>query len=101
LLRIFQEAVSNAVRHGNATEIHARACEDNGRIIFEIRDNGEGFDETFDHQTLRLEGHRGLANMTERMSLIGGTFEVRSAKGRGTAIICAFGGDSSVWRDML
>jgi len=88
LLRIFQEAVSNAVRHGNAAEIHASIHEEKGRLIFEIRDNGDGFDAVLDHQTLRLKGHRGLANMTERMALMGGTFEVRSAKGEGTAIIC-------------
>ncbi|MCL2010184.1 MAG: sensor histidine kinase [Synergistaceae bacterium] len=100
LLRIFQEAVSNAVRHGNATEINVSTRREGGLLIFEIRDNGKGFDAGFDHHALRLEGHRGLANMTERMSLMGGTFEVRSAKG-GTAIICALGMDSSAWRDML
>jgi len=101
LLRIFQEAVSNAVRHGNATEVHAGIREEEGRLLFEIKDNGKGFDAGFDHQTLRLEGHRGLANMTERMSLMGGTFEVRSAKGEGTTIICTLSRDSSAWRDML
>jgi signal transduction histidine kinase len=93
LLRIFQEAVSNAVRHGNATEIHASMREEEGRVIFEIKDNGKGFDTEFDHQALRLEGHRGLANITERMFLMGGTFEVRSAEGEGTTIICTLGGD--------
>ena len=93
LLRIFQEAVSNAVRHGNATEICACVREEDGRFLFEIRDNGKGFDTGFDHQALRLEGHRGLANMTERMSLMGGSFEVRSAKEDGTTIICTLSRD--------
>jgi len=101
LLRIFQEAVSNAVRHGNATEVHASIREEGERFLFEIKDNGKGFDAGVDHQTLRLEGHRGLANMTERMSLMGGTFEVRSAVGEGTLIICTFSGDSSAWSDVL
>lgn len=92
LLRIFQEAVSNAVRHGDATEIHASMREnEEKRFVFEVRDNGKGFDTEFDHQALRLEGHRGLANMTERMFLMGGTFEVRSVKGEGTTIICTLG----------
>ena len=95
LLLIFQEAVSNAVRHGNATEIHAGMREEEGYFIFEIKDNGKGFDTGFDHQALRLEGHRGLANMTERMSLMGGTFDVRSAKGKGTVIVCTLNKESS------
>ena len=94
LLRIFQEAVSNSVRHGNATDVHASIHEEEGCVIFEIKDNGKGFDVGFDYQTLRLEGHRGLANMTERTSMMGGKFEVRSAHGEGTTIICTLGGDS-------
>jgi len=101
LLRILQEAVSNAARHGNATEVHVSVHEDKGRIVFEIKDNGKGFDTGFDHQTLRLKGHRGLANMTERMSLMGGTFEVRSSGDEGTSIICTLGGYSSAWRNLL
>ena len=92
LLRIFQEAVSNAVRHGSATEVHASIREEKGRLLFEIKDNGKGFDAVLDHHTLRLKGHRGLANMTERMSLMGGTFEVRSIIGEGTSILCALSG---------
>ena len=101
LLRIFQEAVSNAVRHGNATKVYVSMREEEGFFHFEIRDNGKGFDAGFDHQTLRLGGHRGLANMTERMSLMGGAFEVCSAKGEGTTIICTLNRESSTWRDML
>ena len=94
LLRILQEAVSNSVRHGNATEVHVGMREEKGRLLFEIKDNGKGFDAGFDHHTLRLKGHRGLANMTERMSLMGGTFEVHSVIGEGTSILCALSGAS-------
>jgi signal transduction histidine kinase len=88
LLRIFQEAVSNAVRHGDATEVRVHMYEKGDRLIFEIKDNGKGFDANINHETLRLEGHRGLANMTERMSLMGGTLEVNSSEGKGTHILC-------------
>ncbi|MDR1621162.1 MAG: sensor histidine kinase, partial [Synergistaceae bacterium] len=88
LLRIFQEAVSNAARHGGATEVRGQMYEKDGNLFFEIKDNGKGFDSSVDHEVLRLEGHRGLANMTERMSLMGGSFEVRSTVGEGTAILC-------------
>ncbi|MDR1731212.1 MAG: sensor histidine kinase [Synergistaceae bacterium] len=88
LVRIFQEAVSNAVRHGEATEICARMFERDGSVVFEVQDNGKGFDSGFDHEKLRVEGHRGLANMKERMSLIGGSLEVESKIGEGTCIRC-------------
>jgi signal transduction histidine kinase len=96
LLRIFQEAVSNAVRHGDATEVHGQMYEKDGNLFFEIKDNGKGFDSSVDHEVLRLEGHRGLANMTERMSLMGGSFEVHSTVGEGTSILCVLNPNSLV-----
>jgi signal transduction histidine kinase len=100
LLRIFQEAVSNAVRHGDATEVRGQMYEKDGQLVFEIKDNGKGFDSGVDHEALRLEGHRGLANMTERMSLMGGSFEVRSSMGEGTTILCHLGRNFSAWESM-
>ena len=87
LLRIIQEAVSNAVRHGNATEVHIQLTKQDNVLILEISDNGEGFDsENINHETLRVEGHRGLASMTERMSLMGGKLSINSKIGEGTVI---------------
>jgi signal transduction histidine kinase len=100
LLRIFQEAVSNAVRHGDATEVRGQMYEKDGQLVFEIKDNGKGFDAGVDHEALRLEGHRGLANMTERMSLMGGALEVRSSMGEGTTILCHLGRNFSAWENM-
>ena len=92
-LRIFQEAVSNAVRHGQASEVIAKVYKDNSNnLVLEIQDNGTGFDAktaNLTHEELRLQGHRGLANMTERMSLMGGTLSVISEPDKGTKIIAA------------
>ena len=92
LLRIVQEAVSNAVRHGEATEINIHLRKDNeNNITLEITDNGCGFDaENINHETLRVEGHRGLASMKERMSLMGGILNIKSAPGEGTDITANF-----------
>ncbi|MBR1437476.1 MAG: ATP-binding protein, partial [Synergistaceae bacterium] len=74
LLRIIQEAVSNAVRHGYATEVNIELRREDDMLVLDISDNGKGFDSSnINHETLRVEGHRGLASMTERMSLMGGT----------------------------
>ena len=87
LLRIIQEAVSNAVRHGQATDVNIQLTKENDRLILEIDDNGKGFDSRhINHETLRVEGHRGLASMTERMSLMGGTLKIISKPNEGTKI---------------
>ena len=87
LLRIIQEAVSNAVRHGQATEVNIELARENDTLTLEIDDNGRGFDSGhINHETLRVEGHRGLASMTERMSLMGGTLRITSKPGEGTRI---------------
>lgn len=87
LLRIIQEAVSNAVRHGQATDVNIQLTRDDGILTLEIDDNGNGFDSGhINHETLRVEGHRGLASMTERMSLMGGTLNIASKPGEGTKI---------------
>lgn len=91
LLRIIQEAVSNAVRHGGASEVNIQLSIENNTLTLEILDNGNGFDaENINHETLRVEGHRGLASMTERMSLIGGTLKITSKHGEGTNITASF-----------
>ncbi len=60
-------------------------------MTIEISDNGSGFDsENINHETLRVEGHRGLASMTERMSLMGGTLRIESKSGEGTTITASF-----------
>ena len=87
LLRIIQEAVSNAVRHGQATDVNIQLTKEDDRLILEIDDNGKGFDSRhINHETLRVEGHRGLASMTERMSLMGGSLKIDSKRGEGTKI---------------
>lgn len=88
LFRIFQEGVSNAVRHGQATEMRAEVFRKDGAVVFEFHDNGKGFEPDMNYETLRVEGHRGLANMLERMMLVGGRLEVESRPGNGTLVRC-------------
>ncbi len=92
LLRIVQEAVSNAVRHGEASEVLIKLHkDDDDTLTLEISDNGRGFEAgNINHETLRVEGHRGLASMTERMSLMGGTLKISSTPGEGTVITAKF-----------
>ncbi|MDR3166275.1 MAG: sensor histidine kinase [Synergistaceae bacterium] len=90
LFRIFQEAVSNAVRHGHADTVSVEASRcSGGRVLeFIISDNGAGFvPETKTPDTLVQKGQRGLAGMRRRVELLGGEFEINSTPGVGTGII--------------
>ena len=83
LYRFCQEALANAAKHSEATEVvmHLHARE--GRLLVEIKDNGRGFD------PLSSSGSgqgTGLLSMKERAELLGGRFEIRSAPGRGCAV---------------
>jgi signal transduction histidine kinase len=88
LFRIFQEGVSNAVRHGGATEMRAEIFPRDDSVVFEFQDNGTGFEPDLNFETLRVEGHRGLANMVERMILVGGRLEIESRPGSGALVRC-------------
>ena len=90
LFRILQEGVSNAVKHGKATEIQVRWYREAEQYVFEIEDNGMGFDPPSDLSQFQYKGHRGLINITERVKLIRGSFSIRSFPGKGTILRCHF-----------
>ena len=81
LFRIIQEAVGNAIKHGNATKINITLAYKKEVIIVEIHDNGKGFDTRLLDESKGL----GLHNIQVRAKLLG-TIEVVSAAGKGTAI---------------
>jgi signal transduction histidine kinase len=84
LLRIVQEAIRNAVRHSDATEIHLDlSYADPCLVRICIADNGCGFDLP---KTSRTPGHWGLVTMRERAKKLGAEFNVLAAAGRGTRI---------------
>ena len=76
-----REALSNAVRHANATEVVLGLRIDCDQLIVWISDNGRGFDVA----EARSHG-RGLANIVVRTEKIGGRCECRSKPGAGTTI---------------
>lgn len=74
LYRVIQESMTNAVRHGHATEIHIRLTRRDSLLTIDVRDNGLGGGEDVQ------EGF-GLRHMRERLELLGGslTFGNRAA----------------------
>lgn len=78
---IAQEALNNALRHANARAVTVRLQQRRSRLVFEIRDDGCGFD-------LQQVGNggRGLRNMRERAEKIGARLTVTSRPGQGTTV---------------
>lgn len=78
IIRILQEATSNSVRHGKATNIDVNLTRYEDDLVFEIKDNGAGFAKLppTDYEKLRLAGHRGLSNIHERVHLLNGRLEI-------------------------
>lgn len=85
--RVVQEAVTNSVRHGEAKNIWIDVKRNDDGIELNIQDDGNGFELREDGPSaLRVEGHRGLSNMEDRMALVGGRLKIISYPGEGTCI---------------
>jgi PAS domain S-box-containing protein len=81
--RILQEALTNILRHAQATTVNIQMKQEDGEFILTIRDNGRGItdDEKSGQRTL------GLLGMRERAHLIGGKIEITGSDGKGTVVI--------------
>src|SRR5215472_495276 len=85
LLRLTQEALSNAARHANASLIALSLDARDQMVSLTVADNGRGMDPDVSGTAHGL----GLRLMQERVQELGGTFELESAPGRGTRLeIC-------------
>lgn len=82
LFRIFQESLTNIVRHAKATRVEASLVQQDGLLILEITDNGIGFNE----ETVKLKNTLGLLGMKERTLEMNGTFDISGLPGSGTRI---------------
>jgi signal transduction histidine kinase len=84
LLRIAQEAVTNAVKHAGAKSIAIKLHTEARKIYLRIHDNGRGF-ETPDVFSTH-GGHFGLIGMRERAERLGGELRLASNPGEGTEV---------------
>jgi signal transduction histidine kinase len=82
LLRIGQEALLNAIKHGGAGRIRVDLAFTSGAVRLCVHDDGCGFDST----QAPLYGHFGLLGMHERAEQLGGELQVRSRPGEGTDV---------------
>lgn len=82
LLRVAQEATTNAVKHGGAQQITITIEFTADSVRLRIHDNGAGCDP----EAPVPPGHFGLLGMRERVQKLGGTFVFRSAPGTGSTV---------------
>ena len=84
LLRIGQEAVSNAIRHARAANILVRLCYEDTKLVLEVRDDGCGFDAN--EATDLASSHFGLLGLRERANKLQGRLQIESQPGKGTLV---------------
>jgi len=85
IYRIAQEALANACKHAHSTHIQVKLTLDDQFLRLFVQDDGRGFDP--DEVTSSTHtGHFGLASMSERVKLLGGTICIQSEPAAGTCI---------------
>jgi two-component system sensor histidine kinase UhpB len=86
LYRIAQEAISNVLRHSNATQAYLSIQYAEGSVTLSVSDNGKGFEVPNSPAEFAPGGHFGLLGLHERAELIGAKLEIRSSPGKGAQL---------------
>ncbi len=82
IFRLVQEAITNAVRHGKASEIEVKVEWLKTHVNMIVKDNGTGFD-----QSIVKNQSFGLLGMKERIELVNGEFFINSSPGNGAMLM--------------
>src|SRR6266568_1712455 len=82
IFRIFQESLTNVARHAHATRVEARLERKADQLIFQVRDNGRGFDPA----EAKARKSLGLVGMQERALMLNGELQVEGVPGAGTTM---------------
>lgn len=83
VVRLVQELLFNVVKHAETKEATLRLRESDDRLYIVVEDQGAGFDP----DDVETECGFGLASVSDRIKLVGGTFEVDTAPGQGTRVV--------------
>jgi ligand-binding sensor domain-containing protein/signal transduction histidine kinase len=85
---ILKEALTNVLRHAQATNLAVVVTASQARLRIEVNDDGIGLDGNASHSSSASGGGHGLENIRRRASSLGGTARIESpAQGRGTSIV--------------
>jgi PAS domain S-box-containing protein len=81
--RIFQECLTNVIRHAQAKSVRVDLCQEEESILLVVEDDGIGFSESRFSNAL---GSLGLLGMKERAQFCGGDVQISSSPGNGTTV---------------
>ena len=84
--RIAQEAVSNALKYADASEIVVALDVDDDRLAIEVRDDGRGFSPADEDAAVERGGGNGLHTMRQRAEELGAELDIISTPGTGTRV---------------
>ncbi|HRU95637.1 MAG TPA: GAF domain-containing sensor histidine kinase, partial [Anaerolineae bacterium] len=87
LFYIIEEAITNARKHANASDLWIRLFRKGLSVIAEVEDNGKGFDVAAVESNYTERSSLGLLNLYERATLVNGKTVIQSAPGKGTKVI--------------
>ncbi|MFQ5443959.1 MAG: ATP-binding protein [Nitrospinales bacterium] len=82
VFRIFQETLTNVVRHAHAEKVSVIMSQTNGTLVLEVKDDGKGIDE---NQVSDLKS-LGILGMRERALGWGGQVDIKGTPGNGTTV---------------
>jgi signal transduction histidine kinase len=80
--RVFQETLTNIIRHANATRVEVRLAQDEHALILTVRDNGRGITE----REIAHAKSIGLIGMKERAAQVDGKISFAGVPGEGTTV---------------
>jgi signal transduction histidine kinase len=88
--RVVQEALTNILRHAQASQVWIELQQVENELQLTIRDNGIGFEVASVMQNPSGELGLGILGMQERVQLIGGEISIQSAPNLGTEVMVKF-----------
>ncbi len=87
LFRIAQEAINNIEKHARAKSVKLQLRHQRDSVVLKIEDDGQGFEAKAPPTEGKARSGLGLKNIHGRASSLGGTVEIKSRAGTGTAIV--------------
>jgi signal transduction histidine kinase len=90
IYRVVQEALNNIQKYASARQVEVAVAAGDDELSLLIRDDGEGFDAAEVLLGSDQQRGMGLVSMKERVEVTGGTFQLESSPGKGTAIVATW-----------